>query len=219
MATVYAAATKRPVEEIRSEMAVETMDDGRGCCREGLRRRPRRGQRRRTRPLPIPRLRQGSPAPRRDGRCARLEQASAPPLRDGNRRGSDHGTKETPMPSSNETAPGVPAATQPSAATGAAKRPRLRPRPVRMSPTSTRTRRGRADALAYMREVQDLCALAGKPELASAFIEKGAKAADIRRELIDARASASAPPPSPRRHLAGFGAATAPGSPPLSPSA
>ena len=51
---------------------------------------------------------------------------------------------------------------------------------------------GRIEALAYVREVQDLCTLAGKPEMATAFIERDAKPTDVRKELLEARASADA---------------------------
>lgn len=51
---------------------------------------------------------------------------------------------------------------------------------------------GRTEALAYMREINEICALAGVPEKAQAFIEKDAKPADVRKELIEARASADA---------------------------
>jgi ATP-dependent protease ClpP protease subunit len=51
---------------------------------------------------------------------------------------------------------------------------------------------GRAEALAYMREIHEICALAGVPDKAQAFIEKDAKPSDVRRELIEARASADA---------------------------
>ena len=49
----------------------------------------------------------------------------------------------------------------------------------------------RAETLAYVNEVQDLCALAGRPELASEFIGKTAKIADVRQSLIAAQASAN----------------------------
>ncbi|WP_457091387.1 head maturation protease, ClpP-related [Microvirga sp. P5_D2] len=51
---------------------------------------------------------------------------------------------------------------------------------------------GRSEALAYVREITEICALAGQPDKAMAFIEKEAKAADVRKELLDARASADA---------------------------
>jgi hypothetical protein len=43
-----------------------------------------------------------------------------------------------------------------------------------------------------MREINEICALAGEPAKAQAFIEKDAKPADVRKELLDARASADA---------------------------
>lgn len=72
---------------------------------------------------------------------------------------------------------------------------------------------GRAQALAYVREVTDLCALAGKPEMATAFIEKDAKTADIRKELLDARASADAARDVSTQTLAHAGAAKTAGAP------
>jgi hypothetical protein len=48
----------------------------------------------------------------------------------------------------------------------------------------------RAETLAYVTEVHDLCALAGKPEMAADFIAKNAKIADVRQSLIAARATA-----------------------------
>lgn len=65
---------------------------------------------------------------------------------------------------------------------------------------------GRTQALAYMREIQDLCALAGKPELATAFIEKEAKPSDVRAELLGARASADAAREVSTQTLPGDGA-------------
>lgn len=51
---------------------------------------------------------------------------------------------------------------------------------------------GRSDALAYVREINEICALAGSPDKAQAFIEKDAKPGDVRKELLDARASTDA---------------------------
>lgn len=51
---------------------------------------------------------------------------------------------------------------------------------------------GRSEALAYVREINEICALAGSPDKAQAFIDKDAKPADVRKELLDARASADA---------------------------
>jgi ATP-dependent protease ClpP protease subunit len=51
---------------------------------------------------------------------------------------------------------------------------------------------GRTEALAYVREITEICALAGQPDKAMAFIEKDANPADVRKELLDARASADA---------------------------
>ena len=65
---------------------------------------------------------------------------------------------------------------------------------------------GRNAALSYVREVRDLCALAGKPAMADAFIEKEAAPADVRKELLDARASADAARDVSTQTLAGAGA-------------
>lgn len=51
---------------------------------------------------------------------------------------------------------------------------------------------GRSDALAYVREINEICVLAGAPDKAQAFIDKEAKPADVRKELLAARASADA---------------------------
>ena len=51
---------------------------------------------------------------------------------------------------------------------------------------------GRTSALAYAREVNDLCMLAGKSEKASAFIEQNTSLNDVRTALLDARASTDA---------------------------
>lgn len=47
---------------------------------------------------------------------------------------------------------------------------------------------GRKAALAYMREVNDLCALAGKPQLAADFIAKETAVEAVRTALLEARA-------------------------------
>ena len=46
----------------------------------------------------------------------------------------------------------------------------------------------RADAMAYVSEVNELCALAGMPDKASAFIAKAVPVADIRQVLLESRA-------------------------------
>lgn len=47
----------------------------------------------------------------------------------------------------------------------------------------------KAEAMAYVAEVHDLCSLAGAPEKATAFIVKGASAEDVRRELLETKAA------------------------------
>ena len=73
---------------------------------------------------------------------------------------------------------------------------------------------GRSSALAYVREVRDLCALAGKPAMADAFIDKEAAPADVRKELLDARASADAARDVSTATLPGAGAAPVAGARP-----
>lgn len=73
---------------------------------------------------------------------------------------------------------------------------------------------GRTAALAYVREVRDLCALAGKPEMADAFIAKEAAPADVRTELLNARASADAARDVSTQTLPGSGAAPVAGARP-----
>lgn len=51
---------------------------------------------------------------------------------------------------------------------------------------------GRAAERAYRNEVEDLCALAGQPERARAFIDAETSVADVRKELLEGRASADA---------------------------
>lgn len=46
----------------------------------------------------------------------------------------------------------------------------------------------RADAMAYVSEVNELCALAGMPDKANAFIAKAVPVADIRQVLLESRA-------------------------------
>lgn len=48
---------------------------------------------------------------------------------------------------------------------------------------------GEAQALAYVREVTDLCAMVGKPEMAADFIAKKVKPEDVRANLLAAKAS------------------------------
>ena len=48
----------------------------------------------------------------------------------------------------------------------------------------------RAEAVAEARAVLDLCALAGRPEMASGFLEAGTPLAEIRQRLLAARADA-----------------------------
>ena len=64
---------------------------------------------------------------------------------------------------------------------------------------------GRAEALAYVNEVNDLCALAGKAGLAQGFIAKGANVEDIRAELLKARADKADENPVDPHHGGGKG--------------
>lgn len=52
-------------------------------------------------------------------------------------------------------------------------------------------RQGREEALAYVAEVNELCALAGLPGMANTLIAKSASAADVRKALIEAKAQAA----------------------------
>ncbi len=99
--------------------------------------------------------------------------------------------KETPMANTPADKP-APANLTPSEPSN--------PNPAPANPQSTANvvdldaarSQGRSEALAYMREINEICALAGEPGKAQAFIEKDAKPADVRKELLDARASADA---------------------------
>lgn len=81
---------------------------------------------------------------------------------------ADDPLKEEPMP---DAAPPAPA-------------PDATPTP------DTIEARVRAETLAYARDVTDLCALAGVPQRASAFIAAATPLADVRGALIEARARA-----------------------------
>lgn len=81
-----------------------------------------------------------------------------------------------------------------SAATNSQKEDPMAEDPAdKTAPATTDARtQGRSEALAYVREISEICTLAGSPDKAQAFIEKDAKPADVRKELLDARASADA---------------------------
>jgi ATP-dependent Clp protease protease subunit len=51
---------------------------------------------------------------------------------------------------------------------------------------------GYAEAVAYISEVQSICALAGAPDKAQAFIDARTKPADVTKALLEARASSDA---------------------------
>ena len=53
-------------------------------------------------------------------------------------------------------------------------------------------RRGKQQALAYVKKVRELCDLAGRPEFADRFIEREASLDEVHRTLVDARAQADA---------------------------
>ena len=53
-------------------------------------------------------------------------------------------------------------------------------------------RRGKQQALAYVKKVRELCDLAARPELADQFIEREASLDEVHRTLVDARAHADA---------------------------
>jgi hypothetical protein len=85
----------------------------------------------------------------------------------------------------------APANPTPSNPTNADPAP-ANPQPTNVVDIDAARSQGRSEALAYMREINEICALAGVPEKAQAFIEKDAKPGDVRKELLDARASADA---------------------------
>lgn len=70
--------------------------------------------------------------------------------------------------------------------------PPVAPEPTNVVSIDEARASGRSDALAYVREITEICALAGQPDKAMAYIEKDATAADVRKELLEARASADA---------------------------
>ena len=86
--------------------------------------------------------------------------------------------------SAHQRQPENPMATEPSAGAAA---PAITPEPDALA---TAKADGRAEALAYVQEVTSLCDLAGAPEKATAFIEANTAATDVRKALLDARASA-----------------------------
>ncbi|WP_336488298.1 head maturation protease, ClpP-related [Methylobacterium nigriterrae] len=212
LAAIYADATERPVEEIRSEMAAETWLTAEDAVAKGY--ADRIGAASDDEPAPFP-FRAYAKAPQRLVAMADARGWSKRPLPNTATASAaavpQPGNKETPMPSTNDPAAGAPAApaTQPAAAQSA---------PATATPQATNVvsiddarAAGRADALSYVREINEICTLAGRPELATAFIEKDAKPSDVRKELIDARASASAASTVATQTLAGTGAATAAG--------
>lgn len=198
MATIYAEATGRTVEDVRSEMAAETWLTAEAAVEGGY--ADRVGAAGDDEPAPFP-FRAYAHAPQRLVAMADAKGWSKRPLPTATASAAAPSPRqtETPMPPTTQTAAGAPAAGD-TAATG------------NVVDLDTARAAGRTEALAYMREVNDLCALAGKPELANAFIERDAKAADIRKELLEARASADAARDVSTQTLAGAGAAKPQGS-------
>ncbi|MEO5337969.1 MAG: Clp protease ClpP [Magnetospirillum sp. WYHS-4] len=66
----------------------------------------------------------------------------------------------------------------------------MAPAPDPMPGPETVEARVRAETLAYAREVSDLCALAGVPQRAAAFIAAATSLSEVRNALIEARARA-----------------------------
>lgn len=85
-----------------------------------------------------------------------------------------------------------PKAQQQQPAPPAEPRAPLAPEPPRDNVVALDAARaqGRSGALAYAREVTDLCQLAGQPEKATAFIEAETSVDQVRKALLDARADA-----------------------------
>ena len=65
---------------------------------------------------------------------------------------------------------------------------------------------GRTSALAYVDEVNEICALAGAPHRAAAFVKQGTAVADVRKQLLEERAAADASRPIDTQIPAGGGA-------------
>lgn len=197
MATVYAEATGRSIEEIRAEMAAETWLTAEDAIAKGY--ADRLGTANDDEPAPFP-FRAYAHAPQRLVAMADAKgwskrplptataPAAAPPQRQ----------TETPMPPTPSTAAGPAAGSPPAPAAG------------NVIDLDVARAAGRTEALAYMREVQDLCVLAGKPEMATAFIEREAKPVDVRNELLEARASADAAREVSTQTLPGEGAKVKP---------
>ena len=187
MATIYAGATGRALEEVRAEMSAETWLTAEDAVAKGY--ADRVGAANDDEPAPFP-FRAYAHAPQRLVAMADAKGWSRRPLPTATATAAAPSPRqtETPMPPTPKTAAGSTAADN-------------------VVDLDTARAAGRTEALAYMREVQDLCALAGKPEMATAFIEKEAKASDIRKELLEARASADAARDVSTAALPGAGAA------------
>jgi len=193
MAAIYVAATGRTVEDVRAEMSAETWLTAEDAVASSY--ADRIGAATSDEPAPFP-FRAYAHAPQRLVAMADAKGWSKrpPPTATASAAAPPQRQTETPMPPTPPTAAGTPAASN-------------------VADLDTARAAGRTEALAYMREVSDLCALAGKPEMATAFIEKDAKTADIRKELLEARASADAARDVSTQTLAHAGAAKTTGAP------
>ena len=96
--------------------------------------------------------------------------------------------KENPM--TDKTAAGSNAAATATAGQEPAAQQPAAPAPATVTDLDAARAEGRTAALAYVTEVTEICRLAGAPEKAQAFIEKGTATADVRKALLDARAQA-----------------------------
>jgi len=95
-------------------------------------------------------------------------------------------TTETTMPEPTPTPPQAPAPT-PQPTPTPPQTPEPTPPPPSPQPAPVRSERDAT--MAYVREVQDLCDLAGMPEKARMFLDKETPIEDVRKQLMAARAT------------------------------
>lgn len=87
--------------------------------------------------------------------------------------------KETPMTENN----------QPPSSSGSDMDPEMESIPDLAALKADLKEEAKTEAMAYVAEVTELCQLAGAPDKAAAFIAKAIPAADVRKALIEARAT------------------------------
>ena len=83
---------------------------------------------------------------------------------------------------------------------GGGQNPAPETQPTNVVELNTARQDGRAQALAYVREVNEICQLAGQTARASAFIEKETPITDVRTALLEDRAKADADTPITPQH-------------------